>query len=265
MYSPRLYDVSTLSSSLPEDVMKSRWKILDFFLYIEYYFPFGKFIIIMLFVNPYIDRISSIFDKSAILFILLLLNLSLITNYKMKKLFRVGFLSLSLITAFFLLFTSTNATTPWIVSIEVIPSLSQCLYGTSIYLGQHTGQYTAFALTWTFSPTTFSCTDFEWLEAWSLTLKSADLSNGLQIIPKENIFLKVDTNQVIQWDCSTGTNTTTLTSIWTVAGVVLSKSSASWEICKIAANNVQISIVVPASQAIGSYSWVLILNSPRSN
>ena len=79
----------------------------------------------------------------------------------MKKIFTI--LILSLLLLFSLVLLNTNQTNAAIgeVSLQINTGLSSCLYGTSIYLGQHTGTYNDFSLTGVFSPSEFYCTDYD--------------------------------------------------------------------------------------------------------
>ncbi len=183
----------------------------------------------------------------------------------MKKLISLFILSLAMILSIVFLGRETTNAALGIISLSIIPGDSSCVYGTSLNLGQHTWDYVGFNMTWEF-PSSFYCIDFEWLESRSMTLKAPNnLTNGLQTISKENIFLKVNPHQVTQGSCSSWLNTTSLTSIWIIPWVIISKSWLSWEVCKIEANRIQIVVEVPPGQAIGYYTWELILNSPRSN
>ena len=180
----------------------------------------------------------------------------------MKKLLQLWVLSIALIVCLLLLNDRTNAASG-AISLRIYTGTSSCVYGTSLYLGQHTGSYVAFSLTGTFTPTIFSCTDFEGMDAWSMTLfASGDLSNWLQTISKNNVSLKVDANMVTSWLCVTGQNTTTFTSIGSIPWVILAKTSHTWDICTISASNVQLVVYVPENQAVGTYIWNLILLAP---
>lgn len=205
------------------------------------------------------------FDIYRILHILVLCIYSII--YFMTKSLSLWLLSLVMIFFISLLLQSdTNAlSVQGIVSFRVDPDVSTCLYWTSVNLWSHTGQYESYILTSSFVPSIFSCTDYEGLSAWSMTLAANDLSNGLQIIPKENVYLVADTNQVIEGQCKTGSNASVPISIWSSAWIILSKQGSIGQICKISADNVQVSVQIPANQAIWIYSWVLNLNVPWSN
>jgi hypothetical protein len=184
----------------------------------------------------------------------------------MRKLLQLWILSVALIASLLLLFiNTTNASeTNGNIALIINTWMSSCVYGTSLYLGDHTGQYSAFALTGTFSPSTFSCVDLDGLDSWSMTLlASTDLNNWLQTISKQNVFVQADINMVTSWFCTTWLNTTVFTSIWTTPWTILHKSAAKWDICEISANNVQLSVVIPANQAVGLYTWTLLLTSPR--
>ncbi len=181
----------------------------------------------------------------------------------MKNLLKIGALSLALITSVLML-TKTNAQVPGDVSLKIYTGTSECVYGTSLYVGDHIASFDAFTLTGTFNPSTFYCTDYEGLSNWTMTLNAtSDLTNqNGQTIPATNVYLKADANQVISGSCTTGTNTTTRTSIWGSPQTILYKSSALGQICTISANNVQLYVYVPANQPVGVYTGTLSLVAP---
>ena len=182
----------------------------------------------------------------------------------MKKTFTVWILSLLLLFSLVLLNTNqTNAATGEI-SLHINTGLSSCIYGTSLDLGEYQASYSMFSVTGTFSPETFSCTDFDGLASWSMTFSATtDLTgSNWQVISKNNVFLKVNPNIVTAGVCSTWENTNTVTSIWTTAWVILAKTSSIAQICTISATGIELSITIPPSQAIGTYTWILSLTSP---
>jgi hypothetical protein len=79
----------------------------------------------------------------------------------MKKMIKIGALSLALIASLLLLSgDKTNAATGS-VSLKINTGTSTCTYGTSFYLGSGTASFSSFYITGSFPTQVFSCTDYE--------------------------------------------------------------------------------------------------------
>lgn len=184
----------------------------------------------------------------------------------MKKFMKIGALSLALVASLVLLSNSTNAQVPQAgqVSLEITTTSGSCVYGTSLYIGAHTAQYATYNMTGNEFPGTFSCTDTEGLGSFTMTMQvTTILSDGnSHSIPANNVSMVANEQRLVNGDCTTGTTQTTWGAIGTNPGTILNKDSQSGDICILSATGVNLAVVIPASQAVGTYTGTLSINKP---
>lgn len=184
----------------------------------------------------------------------------------MKKFMKIGALSLALIASLLLLSNSTNAASVGgDVSLDITTVTGSCTYGTSLYIGTHPAQYATYNMTWSEFPGEFNCVDTEGLATFTMTMQATtDLSNGTvaQDIPAANVSMIVNPNRVSAGYCVAGTNQTTWASIGATPATILNKASQLLDICTVSATGVNLAVVIPASQAIGTYTGTLSLVMP---
>jgi hypothetical protein len=180
----------------------------------------------------------------------------------MKNLLKIGALSLALIATVFML--NTKAATPGDVTLQITSVSGTCVYGTSVALGPYAVSYSAHEETGTFSPATRYCNDTEGLSNRTVTVTATTQLTGsiTGSIPAANVYVRsTNANTLTSGACTVGTNATTPTSAAS-AVTVLNKSSAAGETCKISTNDVKLSVLIPAAQAVGYYTGTLSIDSP---
>lgn len=180
----------------------------------------------------------------------------------MKKIIKIGALSLGLITSLLVMSTTTHAAQPAEIHFIITwTSNIQCTYGTSWDMWSYTASLNAFTASG--SLTNFVCTDTQWLDNRSMTLQATSaVSNGNTAIPATNVSMQASTNYVSSGFCSTGTNTTIITPIWTTGWTIMAKSSAINQICQITTSSVTLNVDVPAAASIWIYTGSLSLTLP---
>jgi len=157
----------------------------------------------------------------------------------------------------------SHGSSTWNLRLQIITSSWSCSYGTSLYIGSHQSQYTAYDMTGSNFSSSFSCIDTEWLSDWTMTMQATtDLSDGAQTISKDNVSLIASPNYVSAGACTTGTNQDSWISIGSTPGTILWKFSGQWDICTITSDTVNLAVHIPASQAVGLYTGTLTLNMP---
>jgi hypothetical protein len=97
-----------------------------------------------------------------------------------------------------------------------------------------------------------------------MTLQAVSpVTDGTTIIPATGVSMQATANQVTNGACTTGTNTTTMTSIGTTPWKKKKKASAVNQICTITTSSVILNVDVPAYASVGIYTWSLTLIIPR--
>ncbi len=191
----------------------------------------------------------------------------------MKNVIKIGALSLALIASLLLLSNSTSAynivAPTGDVSLRITTTSWSCVYGTSLYIGEHPAQYAAYDMTGnTFSgggvSTLFSCTDTEGLAYWTMTMQATtDLSDAnSHTIPKNNVSMIAATNYLYTGACTVGTNQNSWIAIGTTGATILNKASQLGDICTINSDSVNLAVHIDAHQAVGVYTGELTLNMP---
>ena len=183
----------------------------------------------------------------------------------MKKIMRVGVLSLLLIASLLLLHHQANAI--WYIghlSLQINGGTNSCSYGTSLNFGAIQGSNSLSLLTGDFFPNVFYCSDNAGTSnAWNMTLQATTDLTGTygQTIPRTGLFLKTYPTTMTGL-CVASVWTTSFTQIATVAQTIIGKTSATWNACTLTVTGIQLYIIIPASQAIGVYTWALNLDLP---
>lgn len=185
----------------------------------------------------------------------------------MKKFMKIGALSLALIASLVLLSNSTNAQVPTggDVSLEITTTTGTCVYGTSLYIGAHAADYATYNMTGSEFPELFSCTDTEGLPNFAMTMQvTTTLSDGnvAHDIPANNVSMIVNPQRLVDGACTLGTTLTTWGPIGTTPGTILNKDGVDGDICTLSATGVNLAVIIPASQAVGTYTGTLTINKP---
>ena len=185
----------------------------------------------------------------------------------MKKMLKIGALSLALIASLLLLSGDKTNAASGSVSLRINTGTSSCAYVSTFYIGSGTASFNSFYITGSFPTTVFSCTDYEGSAGWwSMTLQATTPltgSNG-QTIAASNVSMKVQPAGVTAWTCATGAAAITMTAIDTTK-VLIARTAVAWPICTITATGITIQANIPASQAVGIYTGTLMLVAPRNN
>lgn len=180
----------------------------------------------------------------------------------MKNVFKIWALSLALIASLILLGQTNAANVQGSVTFNITwVTNTACTYGTAWNAGTINASLLAQSTTGSLS--TFSCTDTQGLSAWNMTLlANSAVSNGTTSIAATNVSMKASAQTIPSGDCDTWANTSTFTSIGSVAWTILAKASAVNEVCTISVATVEVAVAVPAAATIGSYSGTLLLTTP---
>jgi hypothetical protein len=135
----------------------------------------------------------------------------------MKKIMKIGALSLALIASLVLLSNNTNAaSTSGNVALKVNTGTSTCVVGTAWNAGSGTASFSSFALTGNIN-SNFYCTDYDGVYQWNMQIVMQTNLTGSNAsstpIPKAGVSMKAFTNKVTAGSCSTGTMNDTWTNI----------------------------------------------------
>ena len=185
----------------------------------------------------------------------------------MKKLFKIGALSLALIASLLLLSGDRTNAASGAVSLKINTGASTCSYGTAFYLGSGTASFSSFLITGSFPSQVFTCSDYEGAAAWwSMTLQATTPLTGSnwQTIPATAVAMQVQTATVTAWSCTVGAAATTMSAIDSTK-VIISRTAVAWPICTITATGITLVATIPANQAVGIYTGTLLLLAPRNN
>lgn len=184
----------------------------------------------------------------------------------MKQLTKLAVLSLALIASIFVLNHTNAAGSSGAVLLQLNAGVATCTYGTSLDLGAAGVAYTTFSITGNdFSPSTWYCEDIEGLEPWAMSVQlTNDLTNQYnQSIPTGNVLMYSSNNYVMSGTCTPWTNDTSNRVAIDVSRSILTKSSATWEICTIATSWVNLAVVIPSNQSVGIYTGELTVTLPN--
>lgn len=179
----------------------------------------------------------------------------------MKKFMKIGALSLALIASLLLLSNKTNAAGGQVSFNISWGTNTQCTYGTSWNMGTYTASVASFTASGNL--TNFVCTDIQGLSTWSMTLlATTPVTNTITSIPATGVSMQATANTVTAWTCTTGTNTTAMTSIGTTGWTIMTKASAVNQVCTITTSTVTLNVAVPAAASIWTYTGTLSLTLP---
>ena len=202
-------------------------------------------------------------EKSIICFLIFYL---FFTNTQMKTFMKIGALSLALVASLLMLSNTTKADTGTL-TLKINTGTNSCVFGTSLDLWS---QWMSFISALTFSgyftgtQSTFSCTSNNGQNV-SLSLQSSNLTNATsQSISSGVVTLQTNPNRVSSWSCLTGAGTTSRTSI-SSAQIVLSKNNNPGQVCIVSVTGIQLKVVAPIAQAIGTYTWTLTITQVLNN
>ena len=182
----------------------------------------------------------------------------------MKKMIKIGALSIALIASLLMLGNVTKAAT-WTLTLKINTGTNSCTYGTSLDLGaQNVDLVSALTFSGTFAGN-FSCTSLNGNNV-SLTMQVGNLTNATsQIITGSQITMKTNASTVTPvWGCTAGAWTTSLTAINTAQGVV-SKTAAAGQVCTVTAAGVMINVVTKVAQEVWTYTGTLTYTETLNN
>jgi hypothetical protein len=90
-----------------------------------------------------------------------------------------------------------------------------------------------------------------------------DLTNQYaQSIPVGNVYMDSSVNYVMSGTCTTGLNTINTWTAINSGQTVLEKASATGQVCTVAADTVNLAVVIPAAQPVGMYTGTLTITLP---
>ena len=185
----------------------------------------------------------------------------------MKKILKIGVLSLALIISLFLLSNTTKASNAvGNVTLKINGTGNTCKYGTSLDLDSGFYSTSTFTLTGTFSWafSGFYCQDNSGVagsRTMSMQSTSALTGTYLQTIPSTNVYMKTQPSVVSNGTCTASPGTTSWATI-NSAQTVLWKTAAAGQVCTITVTGVMLYVNVPANQAVGAYTGELTLSVP---
>ncbi len=187
----------------------------------------------------------------------------------MKKMIKIGALSIALIASLLILGNVTKAAN-WVLTLKINTGTNTCIYGTSLDLGVQSVNL-ASALTFsgqfTGASATFSCTSLNGANV-SLTMQmSGNLTNATSnIITGTQVTMKTNAPTVTPvWGCTPGAWTTSLTAINPTAQGIVSKTSAPGQVCTVSANGVMINVLTKVAQEVWTYTGTLVLTETLNN
>lgn len=189
----------------------------------------------------------------------------------MKKTFlSIWALALALFT-FSLLGQATNAETQTgNVSLSINSGTTSCQISTNISMGTSdvaTLLNTGVTLQTGFDGS-FICTDYLGSSSgWELTIQTDDLTNGTNIISGTNVEINHATG-VIEgdtWACAGGTSIGAIrTEIWSAPYSIMTRTDGfSDKVCQVTIDTVNLRVIIPASQAPGTYTSTLTVTVPN--
>lgn len=91
-----------------------------------------------------------------------------------------------------------------------------------------------------------------------------DLTNQYaQSIPTGNVSMYSSNNYVMSGTCTPGTNDTSTWIAIDTARTIITKSSATGQICTVAVTGVNLAVLIPANQSVGIYTGELTVTLPN--
>lgn len=191
----------------------------------------------------------------------------------MKKLIKIGALSLALIASLFLLNTFTNAATDTgQVKLQITGMSGYCEYGKVIDLWSYAYNTSAHTESWSFLSNTGStsgtnswlCADSYGVTSWNLTIQSSILTGTYgQTIPAANVKIYNNQATVTNGTCTTVTANNNAGVAIATSTVMFWKTGNQGQVCTVTTTGVRLSVDIPANQAIGLYTGVLTINVPN--
>ena len=179
----------------------------------------------------------------------------------MKRIIGICILGISLILSLLMLSNITKADI-WTLTLTINSGTNSCEFGTSLNLWSQAWSLSSpliFSGYFTGTSSTFSCTSNNGQNV-SISLQSSDLTNATsQSISSGVVSLQTNPNRVSSWACLTGAGTTTRTSI-SGAQTILSKINNAGQVCIVSATGIQLKVVAPIAQAVGTYTWTLVFS-----
>ena len=184
----------------------------------------------------------------------------------MKRIIGICILGISLILSLLMLSNITKADI-WTLTLTINSGTKSCEFGTSLNLWSQAWSLSSpliFSGYFTGTSSTFSCTSNNGQNV-SISLQSSDLTNATsQSISSGVVSLQTNPNRVSSWSCLTGAGTTSRTSI-SGAQIVLSKNNNPGQVCIVSVTGIQLKVVAPIAQAIGTYTWTLTVTQILNN
>lgn len=178
----------------------------------------------------------------------------------MKKLTKIGVLSLALLAAILMINHTNAATTPANLGFTIIAQSGSCTYPTAWPMGNYNSSLSTFDAMWT--TWAFVCTDNAGISGWSMDLLSNNgATNGSTTIAASSVSMSGTLNTATA-GCTAGSNTITDTAIAT-AGTIMKKNWGLNQVCTITTALVRLRVAVPAGATIWTYSGSLTLTIPN--
>ena len=194
----------------------------------------------------------------------------------MKKIMKIGALSLAIVASLFLLSNTTKAATAE-VQLRITGTAGSCVYGTVMNAWSTWFSFSAQSLSWGFTGTsapdgkTRRCFDSSGTASWNLAMQmSGDLMNMSNSSYRINSGQVSYANFAVHQMVGSGTCTavqgasTSITDRKALNGSrkVLEKTSAVGEVCRVQTTGLNLKIDIPAAQNIGLYSGQVTITLP---
>lgn len=189
----------------------------------------------------------------------------------MKKLLKIGALSLALVASIFLLSNTTKAANGD-VTLEITGQSGYCIVGYHVPYGQTGFSYAAYSITDDFNTTSGTNTRFcddskgeapRTVELAADTVHNMTTANSAHDIANTRLHVTNDAATKTAGQCTPniGTSNGSPTALGTQV-VLFGKTSATGEVCTVETQNVTMTIDLTGSQALGMYSGDLTITIP---
>lgn len=184
----------------------------------------------------------------------------------MKKLIKIGALSLALIASVFLLNTNTQAaTSQGDVQLEIQAGTSYCIFGKSVDLGvtgfSYAQQYMSTGFLNQSGAAARFCEDLEGDHDRKLQIEMltnvVNMDNPTYFIPEANVDITNPQATASNGTCTPDTPIVNTNTSIDNATELFGKTSDLGEVCTITTASVGIRVDVPAAQNVGAYSGTI--------
>lgn len=178
----------------------------------------------------------------------------------MKKLIKIGALSLALIAAVFML--NTNAqTAEWTVWLEIDAGTARCVYGTSVYIGITPFSYADQQLSSGFLSTSGAnrfCEDVEGDASWNMSIQATspllNMDNATDTIAATNVWITNTTGSLATGHCGYVAAAHTESEIGTNPVALVAKTGLIGQTCTVEIPSLTLGTNIPGSTPVGYYS-----------